>query len=75
MLYGSDATYLEKIQTSFATSRIIVSLIVVVSCGLPFVVKRLDWKGVLLYRGEWRFFALRSKLACLQSFPKFLSMF
>lgn len=36
---GEEITYLEKIQTSLATSLITVSLIVVVACGLPLVLK------------------------------------
>ena len=41
-------TYLEKIQTSFATSRITVSLMAVL-CGLLVVLKRLACKWGRLY--------------------------
>lgn len=38
------ATYLEKIQTFFVTSRITVSLMAVVVCDLTFVLKLLAWR-------------------------------
>ena len=53
---GSTTAHLEKIQTSFATSRITVSLMVV-PCGLPFVLKLLVCEWVRLYVNPWNFWA------------------